>query len=103
MVDEPLEAYRIFSGLTRSAHELPQLLEPLEGASTGCAPATALGTDSGTRNLPRPSPTTQPDKALLGGSWWGLSARPSVGWLWPVPAALADRLTAADGNALRSA
>ncbi|WP_328681953.1 hypothetical protein OG905_38815 [Streptomyces sp. NBC_00322] len=41
----PLEAYRILSGLTRSAHELPQLLELFEGGIDRLRAAGRLETD----------------------------------------------------------
>jgi hypothetical protein len=44
-LEYPLEAYRILSGLTRSAHELPQLLELLEGGIDRLRAAGRLETD----------------------------------------------------------
>ncbi len=44
-LEYPLEAYRILSGLTRSAHELPQLLELLKGGIEQLRAAGSLGTD----------------------------------------------------------
>ncbi|MFF4234134.1 hypothetical protein [Streptomyces sp. NPDC001820] len=44
-LEYPLEAYRILSGLARSAHELPQLLELLEGGIDRLRAAGLLETD----------------------------------------------------------
>lgn len=44
-LEYPLEAYRILSGLTRSAHELPQLLELLEGGIDRLRAGDRLETD----------------------------------------------------------
>lgn len=44
-LEYPLEAYRILSGLTRSAHELPQLLELLEGGIDRLRVGDRLETD----------------------------------------------------------
>ncbi|MDH2393646.1 hypothetical protein QCN29_33785 [Streptomyces sp. HNM0663] len=44
-LEYPLEAYRILSGLTRSAHELPQPLELLEGGIYRLRAGDRLETD----------------------------------------------------------